>query len=119
MSAPDRDPFALGGTDPLIALGTEHQRRVAQINAPGQVDDVTQAEHDELTKIEDQIETLVPISPAGAVALIRYLQYRMDGFDWCEVDDQITNTLIAYLAGAAGRGPHTGKREEGTYPPLT
>jgi hypothetical protein len=93
-----------GAVDPLIALGTEQVRLVAKMNAPGQVDDVSPAEHAALSKIEEQIEALVPISAEGAVVLIRYLQYRMDGFDWCEVDDQITDNLIACLRALAAGG---------------
>ncbi len=93
-----------GAVDPLIALVAEQQRIVAKMNAPGQVDDVSQAEHDELSAVEEQIEALVPTSVAGAVAVIRYLQYRMDGFDWCEVDDQISDNLIAYLRALAAGG---------------
>jgi hypothetical protein len=102
--AVDRDPFALACADPLIALGAEQQRIVAKINAPGQVDDVSQAEHAELRAVEEQIEALVPISAAGAIVLVRYLKYRMDGFDWCEVDDQITDNLIAGLRALAAGG---------------
>jgi hypothetical protein len=95
MTAPDI--FALGGIDPLIALGAEQSRLVAQMNAPGQDDDVTDAEHAALRNVEDQIEALIPISPAGAVVLVRYLKYRMYGFAWSEIDDQITDNLIAWF----------------------
>jgi len=36
--------FALGGIDPFIALGAEHTRRVAEMNAPEQEGDVSGAE---------------------------------------------------------------------------
>ena len=98
MSAPD--PFDLGGVDPLIALGAEQMRLVAQMNAPGQPQDVTQAEFDALSAIEHQMVALVPISAAGAAALVRYLQWRMRGYDWGEIDDQIANNLLVWLACA-------------------
>jgi hypothetical protein len=97
------DPFALGGLDPLIALGAEQERLVAQMNAPGQVDDVTEAESDELFKIEDQICALVPISAAGAVVLLRFLKYRMKAFAWSEADDRIADNLIAGLERLGAR----------------
>jgi hypothetical protein len=56
---------------------------------PVRVDDVSEAEHDAVSKIEDQIEALI--------ALVRYPKYRMEGFAWCEVDDQMTSNLIEYL----------------------
>jgi hypothetical protein len=62
-----------GAVDPLIALGAEQQRIVSKLNAPGQIEDVSQAEHAELNAVEEQIEALVPISAAGAIVLVRYL----------------------------------------------
>jgi hypothetical protein len=91
-----------GGTDPLIPLGAERVRLVEQINAPGQVDDdAGEAKNDKLygrlCKVEDQIERLVPISGAGAAALVRFIQYRRVIFNWDERDDRIADNLIAGL----------------------
>jgi hypothetical protein len=86
------------GTDPLIALGAEQLRIFARLNDPGQFpDDLTAADCAELNAIEDQIKALVPISLAGAVVLVRFLQHQMQVFEWGETADQISDNLIAGL----------------------
>jgi hypothetical protein len=95
MSAPD--PFRFGGTDPLIALGAERLRRLAEMDAPGQEDDVTPEEHAALNAVEDQMEALVPISRAGAAVLVRWLKHRMQVYEWCELDDQVADNLVVWL----------------------
>ncbi len=95
MTALDAAPAA---ADPLIALEAAQSRLVRKINALGRVDaDVTPQEHARLSMIEDRIEALVPRTPAGAIALVHYLKFRMEGFAWCEVDDQILDNLVAGL----------------------
>jgi hypothetical protein len=82
---------------PADIIGIRNLRLVAQINAPGQPDDVTDAENDAVNEIEDQIEATVPISASGAIVLLRFLQNRMRSFEWDETDDQIVDNLIAGL----------------------
>ena len=94
------DPFALGGRDPLIALGAEQLRIIARHNAPDR-GDITEAETDELAQIDDQLYSLVPISAAGAAVLVRLLKYRCEAFEWSEYDDQIAENLIAFLERGA------------------
>jgi hypothetical protein len=79
-----------GAADPLIALGAERVRIEAKLNAPGQSDDVSKEQLDELSEVENQIAALVPVSPAGAIVLVEFLAYRMQGFEWCKFDDQIS-----------------------------
>jgi hypothetical protein len=106
-ASPNR-ALAHGNLDPLIALGAERERLVERINAPGPVDDVSDAEseleHRELCNIEDQIEALAPISAAGAIALVRFIQYRRVVFNWDERDDKIADNLIAGLRALAAGG---------------
>ena len=124
-----RGGAARGGADPLIALGAEYWRLIARVNAPDQTDDSTQAENDQLDNIDDQIAALVPVSAAGAAVLVRYLKFRMQGFQWCERDDQVASNLIAGLDGLCGdsnaiaeardtvEGPAAGANQPKSGPP--
>ena len=98
MSAPDRDPFALAGADPLIALGAEWDALTARIEAA--VDD-SDPEADALVlqaiAIEDRIAELVPRSPAGAAVQVRYLRHYLRDLEWGEPAEEIAARLIAGL----------------------
>jgi hypothetical protein len=105
MSA-DRDPFALGGTDPLIALNAERLRIEARLNTPGQIDDdAAEDESTELNGIECQIAALVPISAAGAAIQVRLLQYHMTCYAWEGSHDQLTANLLAWIERLAEQPP--------------
>jgi hypothetical protein len=94
MNAPDA--FALGGTDPLVALWAEHLRVRARRDAcPDSVegDDECDRLGDGLSKIEDQMDALVPASLAGAVALVRLLRF------YDEIGHSDGDVLANLLAG--------------------
>jgi hypothetical protein len=105
MIAPDRDSFALGGTDPLPALWAKFLRVEARLDAPGQPNDVTEEELGELNGIENQIIEAVPTSLAVAAVQINFLQSRMRAYAWCDLDDQIVANLIAGLERLAEQPP--------------
>jgi hypothetical protein len=77
MTAPD--PFALGGTDPLIALvalrdSIEGQMQAVDLTLPEDEYNATLAVfYDPISKVEHQIGEAVPTSIAGVVALLRFL----------------------------------------------
>ncbi len=103
MTAPDRDPFALAGTDPLIALGAAKSALQARLDAIS--DGLSGAEDAaisnplvaQLIEIEDRIAAAVPISPAGAVVQITRLREYAQDFEWCEHHDRIVDNLSAGL----------------------
>jgi hypothetical protein len=95
MSTPD--PFALGGADPLLALWAERSRIRAQYETVpedgygGLVDRLG----DELDRIEEQMETMIPISIAGALAQLRLLRFYHE-IDY-DNDGRVVDNLIAGL----------------------
>lgn len=110
MSAPNRDPFALGGTDPLIALiasrdGIEGRMRAVDTTLPEDEYNAALAVfYDPISKVEDQIGEAVPTSIAGAVALLRFLREWEVELQCQEYTDKIADNLIAGLERLANEG---------------
>jgi len=105
MTAP-RDAFALGGIDPLIALGAEKTAITTQLD--GLPDDAGEAVSgplvNRLIEIEDRIAAAVPLSAAGAIVQIKRLTEYARDFEWCEHHDSIVSNLIAGLEQLAEAG---------------
>jgi hypothetical protein len=99
MSAPDRDPFALGDTDPLIALGAEWDELLARADLA--VDHGPPGEADRISLLavhcEDRIAEVVPTSAAGAVVQLKLFRQLASEFEWDDLQEKIAANLIAGL----------------------
>jgi hypothetical protein len=92
------DAFALGGADPIVALGREFDRiRAAQDAAEARNDaDESDALGLQLNAVEDEIAALVPTSVAG-VRLQLELLCRFRDFEWDEMHDALADKMLAGL----------------------
>jgi len=110
MNTTDRDPFAIGGADPLIALGEEWLRIDALIgeiiDRPGALDqpgDLAPAELEMQTATEARIAALTPRSVAGAIVQLRFLRERMlPAEEWGDRDERMVDAMIAGLEQLGG-----------------
>jgi hypothetical protein len=107
----DRDPPALAGADPLIALisswaSIDGQMRVVDVTLPEDEYNAALAVfYDPINKVEDQIGEAVPTSIAGAVALLRFLREWQKESENHEFSDRIVANLIAGLERLAEQPP--------------